>query len=41
MAIEAVVFDIGNVLLEWYPEQFYDRKIGTDRRKQLFSEVDL
>lgn len=41
MAIEAVVFDIGNVLLEWCPEQFYDRKIGEVRRKQLFAEVDL
>ncbi|MGR3659761.1 MAG: HAD family hydrolase [Paracoccaceae bacterium] len=41
MAIEAVVFDIGNVLLEWYPEQFYDRKIGAERRKKLFDEVDL
>ncbi len=41
MVVEAVVFDIGNVLLEWYPEQFYDRKIGPDRRKQLFAEVDL
>lgn len=41
MAIEAVVFDIGNVLLEWYPEQFYDRKIGEERRKKLFAEVDL
>jgi len=41
MAIEAVVFYIGNVLLEWYPEQFYDRKIGEQRRKKLFDEVDL
>ena len=41
MPVETVVFDIGNVLLEWNPERFYDRKIGRDRRKQLFEEVDL
>lgn len=41
MTVEAVVFDIGNVLLEWYPERFYDQKMGPDRRKQLFDEVDL
>jgi 2-haloacid dehalogenase len=38
---EAVIFDIGNVLIEWHPERFYDSKIGPDRRKQLFAEVDL
>jgi 2-haloacid dehalogenase len=41
MAIEAVVFDIGNVLIEWNPERFYDAAIGEARRKALFSEVDL
>ena len=40
-AIEAVVFDIGNVLIEWNPERYYDRLIGQDRRKLLFAEVDL
>lgn len=39
--IEAVVFDIGNVLLRWDPEGFYDRVIGPDRRARLFAEVDL
>jgi 2-haloacid dehalogenase len=39
--IEAVVFDIGNVLVEWQPERFYDRVIGEARRKRLFAEVDL
>lgn len=39
--IRAVVFDIGNVLLEWQPERFYDREIGADRRAALFAEVDL
>ncbi|MGI3169436.1 HAD family hydrolase [Pseudooceanicola sp. C21-150M6] len=41
MAIEAVVFDIGNVLIEWHPERFYDAEIGEDRRRALFAEVDL
>ena len=31
MTIQAVVFDIGNVLLEWHPERFYDTQIGPDR----------
>lgn len=41
MAVEAVVFDIGNVLIEWNPERFYDAKIGAARRKSMFAEVDL
>ena len=28
MTIEAVVFDIGNVLIEWAPERVYDRLLG-------------
>lgn len=39
--IEAVVFDIGNVLIEWQPERFYDAVIGQDRRKAMFATVDL
>ncbi len=39
--IGAVVFDIGNVLLRWDPEGFYDRVIGPERRARLFAEVDL
>ena len=39
--IRAVVFDIGNVLLNWQPEAFYDRMIGAEARKHLFSQVDL
>ena len=39
--IKAVIFDIGNVLIEWQPERFYDSAIGEDRRKAMFSEVDL
>jgi 2-haloacid dehalogenase len=41
MQIEAVVFDIGNVLVGWQPDAFYDRVIGVERRKRLFAEVDL
>ena len=41
MQVEAVIFDIGNVLTEWQPEAFYDREIGVERRQALFSEVDL
>lgn len=41
MSIEAVVFDIGNVLIEWQPERFYDRVIGPERRRAMFEVVDL
>ncbi|CTQ49320.1 HAD family hydrolase [Jannaschia donghaensis] len=40
-AIRAVIFDIGNVLIEWQPERFYDRAIGEDRRRAMFAAVDL
>jgi 2-haloacid dehalogenase len=39
--IEAVVFDIGNVLIEWNPDRLFDAILGPERRKALFSEVDL
>ncbi|MDO9524117.1 MAG: HAD family phosphatase [Gemmobacter sp.] len=38
---EAVVFDIGNVLIEWQPERFYDRVIGEPARRAMFAHVDL
>jgi len=41
MTIKAVVFDIGNVLLEWHPENYFDLTIGPDRRKAMFAAVDL
>ncbi len=41
MTPQAVIFDIGNVLIEWQPERFYDREIGAARRRAMFSEVDL
>lgn len=39
--VEAVIFDIGNVLIEWQPERYYDRVIGEQRRRAMFAEVDL
>lgn len=41
MTPEAVIFDIGNVLIEWQPERYYDRVIGETRRKEMFASVDL
>ncbi len=41
MNIKAVVFDIGNVLIEWHPERFYDSAIGEARRREMFAAVDL
>lgn len=40
-SIDAVIFDIGNVLIEWQPERFYDATIGPDARVVMFAEVDL
>jgi len=39
--IEAVIFDLGNVLIGWHPEAYYDSTIGPDRRREMFAEVDL
>ncbi|PRY24165.1 2-haloacid dehalogenase [Aliiruegeria haliotis] len=41
MTVELVIFDIGNVLIEWQPERYYDRVIGRARREAMFAEVDL
>lgn len=41
MTVQAVVFDIGNVLIGWDPVRFYDRHIGAGRRRALFAAVDL
>lgn len=41
MTPKAVVFDIGNVLIEWQPERFYDAQIGEKRRRQMFAAIDL
>lgn len=41
MTVDTVVFDIGNVLIEWQPERHYDATIGEARRKAMFATVDL
>lgn len=41
MTIKAVVFDIGNVLIEWAPERLYDKLFGEARRREIFNAVDL
>lgn len=41
MPVEAVVFDIGNVLVEWHPTRPFDRLLGRARREDLFSRVDF
>lgn len=41
MTVQAVVFDIGNVLFEWQPERFYDARIGEVRRREMFAAIDL
>ena len=41
MTIQAVIFDIGNVLIEWQPERFYDAVIGKERRRAFFDTLDL
>lgn len=41
MAIKAVVFDIGNVLVEWHPAKPFDAILGEARRKELFAKVDF
>jgi len=38
---DAVVFDIGNVLIEWQPERAYDALVGPARRQAMFAAVDL
>ena len=39
--VQAVVFDIGNVLIEWQPERFFDAHIGPEARARMFAEIDL
>lgn len=41
MAVEAVVFDIGNVLIEWNPERVFDAAVGPAARDHLFHHVGL
>lgn len=39
--IDAVIFDIGNVLVEWQPERYFDAKIGQSRRQAFFAAVNM
>ncbi|WP_204113020.1 HAD family hydrolase [Shimia biformata] len=39
--IDAVIFDIGNVLICWQPEAYYDARIGPERRARFFTETDI
>jgi 2-haloacid dehalogenase len=41
MSIRAVVLDIGNVLIGWDPEGFYDRMMPRAEREAMFAEADL
>ncbi|OWJ78749.1 HAD family hydrolase [Haematobacter genomosp. 1] len=38
---KAVVFDIGNVLIEWQPERFFDGVMPAADRARMFAEIDL
>lgn len=40
-APEAVIFDIGNVLITWHPEKLYDTLMSPDERRVMFAAVDL
>lgn len=41
MTPKAVIFDIGNVLIEWQPERYFDGWMGAERRSAMFADVDL
>lgn len=41
MIPEAVVFDIGNVLIGWAPEAYYDARLGVDARRAMFAETGI
>ncbi len=38
---DAVVFDIGNVLIEWQPERAFADLVGPERARAMFAAVDL
>lgn len=38
---QAVIFDIGNVLIGWQPEAVYDAAIGRPRREAFFAAVPI
>lgn len=41
MKPEVVIFDIGNVLVKWHPENLYDQFMSKDERRKFFAETDL
>ena len=41
MTVEVVVFDIGNVLIEWQPETFFTRRVGKPRSDAFFATVPI
>jgi len=41
MRPRAVIFDIGNVLIEWRPERYFDAMIGPAARRAMFAEIDI
>ena len=41
MTPKAAVFDIGNVLINWQPEAYYDARFGPERRRAFFDAVPM
>ena len=41
MTVKAVIFDVGNVLLEWKPEAFFSGKYGVARAKAFFAKTEI
>lgn len=41
MTVRTVLFDIGNVLLDWRPEAFLDRHVGPERRNAFLKAVPI
>ena len=39
MSVQAVVYDIGNVLIAWQPERYYDGRIGEAARRRLLAAL--
>jgi len=38
---QAVIFDIGNVLVEWHPEIYYARHLSDEDRARMFQETAI
>jgi 2-haloacid dehalogenase len=38
--VQAVIYDIGNVLIAWNPERYYDTRIGRAARERMFAEAN-